>query len=1221
MVLLLLTTLDVVVVAAAAGSPSSAHTISSSSSCGFSFTQCRPRGQQQPMSPTHRRRKMESSWHHHRNIMSGPNSPSLLRTKSLRDIMDDSNNVNFDDLQDQLQQQLLGQEQKHQRLTRQLSNLSTQEIKRELEHVHGFGVSTLALLRGKSSLVEALVNARLQREDEEDVVMNNEELLDVKNGDVSRTGSRNGSDGSAVAVIPGVGNVVARTSATSNSSDNVVTVIPGVGNVIGNSRNAASSADATVWNYSTNLESNTIGTNNINNNIDGDGSGNGAIHSNGRGESKGTIAANDTDNISEASTAESSQSDSDSSNWYSSNAISEKSYMYNDVDEELQQLRQWQQQQQQEHQQLQPEHNYVDNTATSSSTPNTTNNTKLRELQIAYEFERVQSTMTSPEDVRSELESKFGIGTKYFLGTKEMEYALAVARVDYAIERRLRLGLSVDGEECIDFYDELDDVDEEGSDGNTSFRRNSEAMESCQDLPTPEELIAMEYDNLLRQTMWEEDALSEELESQYGIPAKHFMGKKEMAYALAVERVDRAMKEGGGYIMDDDDDDVLGEDEEDEDAETWEGDNFEDIVDDTSYYAVMTDEDMMKMMEEEMSKEREDEKSMDEPVQRRKREERRGNPSRSTTVIGGSGSVRGASSSSFGKVFKKEQPNPFILTKGPMTTPSTHLQTTPLAEMIQSNNKRERRPPPKRTPLSSEPPLGRQRLHQSQQQQQYQNRQTPLEMGTVIGEATIAQQRDSKSLADLLKGSEERQRIRSRAVMPPPRPSNVNGRPMSSPYDDSFRPLGGDRGSANTARVYDGAPDYGNNSAHSYGGVNRGSGSSGKRESKTRATQRPFEPAPFTEPGTHNAQGRASSASRQPGGFGGGPQRIPPQTPFTSPVTDGARRSSGSTSSSQGPFTPFTEPGKRSTNNMPPPRKRPSDPRRFNIKDTPETTQPFVTGSYVDYNTPYSPPLQVEPPPRDPRYQPISERPFEPAPYSNQGARVPGAGTNRGNNSPPYRQKEEKGQGYTSSSSPFDKWKDMFSSTKWGGEKKKAAENEEPKGFKSGNVEVFPSDTNDDGLRSPLNSVVGTPIDEIRQQAVVVEIIDAKQRIKSSRDVQDKDGEGIRDSRIPQTSAAFPSDAWKGGPSAAAAASTTSKTSSLPNTNNIASNDAMEKAKNLLASDPATRELVSKAQTNPKLREALIKCRDNPSAFGNYLNDADIGPILNELKQCILSRK
>ena len=39
----------------------------------------------------------------------------------------------------------------------------------------------------------------------------------------------------------------------------------------------------------------------------------------------------------------------------------------------------------------------------------------------------------------------------------------------------------------------------------------------------------MEYDNLY--TSWDEESLSGELESQYGIPAKHFMGKKEMAYA------------------------------------------------------------------------------------------------------------------------------------------------------------------------------------------------------------------------------------------------------------------------------------------------------------------------------------------------------------------------------------------------------------------------------------------------------------------------------------------------------------------------------------------------------------------------------------------------------------------------------------------------------------------------------------------------------------------
>ena len=71
-----------------------------------------------------------------------------------------------------------------------------------------------------------------------------------------------------------------------------------------------------------------------------------------------------------------------------------------------------------------------------------------------------------------------------------------------------------------------------------------ECRDDTSSLPTPKELIEMEYDNLLQHPRWfdnENDALSLELESQYGIPAKHFMGKKEMAYALAVKRVDRAM--------------------------------------------------------------------------------------------------------------------------------------------------------------------------------------------------------------------------------------------------------------------------------------------------------------------------------------------------------------------------------------------------------------------------------------------------------------------------------------------------------------------------------------------------------------------------------------------------------------------------------------------------------------------------------------------------------
>ena len=49
---------------------------------------------------------------------------------------------------------------------------------------------------------------------------------------------------------------------------------------------------------------------------------------------------------------------------------------------------------------------------------------------------------------------------------------------------------------------------------------------------------------------WDKGLLLGKLESQYGIPTKHFMGKKEMAYALAVERVDRAIDKGVGLIYD-----------------------------------------------------------------------------------------------------------------------------------------------------------------------------------------------------------------------------------------------------------------------------------------------------------------------------------------------------------------------------------------------------------------------------------------------------------------------------------------------------------------------------------------------------------------------------------------------------------------------------------------------------------------------------------------------
>ena len=87
-----------------------------------------------------------------------------------------------------------------------------------------------------------------------------------------------------------------------------------------------------------------------------------------------------------------------------------------------------------------------------------------------------------------------------------------------------------------------------GANGNGNANGNDWLMAECvadDELTTPEELVNMEYENL---KPWDELSLAKEVENQYGIPAKHFMGKKEMVNALAMERV---MKERG-FIMDSD---------------------------------------------------------------------------------------------------------------------------------------------------------------------------------------------------------------------------------------------------------------------------------------------------------------------------------------------------------------------------------------------------------------------------------------------------------------------------------------------------------------------------------------------------------------------------------------------------------------------------------------------------------------------------------------------
>ena len=862
-----------------------------------------------------------------------------------------------------------------------------------------------------------------------------------------------------------------------------------------------------------------------------------------------------------------------------------------------------QQQQQQQQQQVAPPQYIYD----EQQSPN--DRAALRELQISYEFERIQQTLPSASDIQYELETKFNISTKYFAGLKEMGYALAVARVDNMIERQL-LGLEADG--CV--------IDKNGN----PIPQREGANPNCPSfeddlLPSADELISMEYDNLYSSS-WDEQSLAGELESQYGIPAKHFKGKKEMAYALAVERVSKAIEEGG-LIMDD----------------------YMDEEDDT--YGVMTDEDMMKMMEEEMMELGEQSSFGIESVSNYDQQQLR------------------SQSSSGSKTFTKEEPNPFK-SSGPS------YQSTPLADMLKNDTKNRRRPQPKRTPISAEPPHS---FRGSQRPQQ--NGNGPVQMGSVIGgdQSTYT---NNKALADILKGSEQQRRQSSKSRT---RATSTNVRSQkkmqfktaSARVDDSFRSASpsANRRKGNTYgntkdRGYKAA--WGKRASSSYNNApppissdrgpgytsswnNKGpsqytSGSTAKssdRASRANGTQRPFEPAPFTQPGTHNAQG----STREP-------KRVPPQTPFNSPVTDGARggrTSSGFGGGSQGPFTPFTTPGKRNTNGKPPPKKRSKDPRGFNIKDTPDDTQPFMgSQAFFDQYTSYSPPLHVDPPPRDPNYVP-PERPFEPAPFSSPqphavrtdrfAQRPPRDDWNRVNpsSSPPpksntnQQRKERKNQKKqrVGSSSAFNNLKDMFSNI--GGNKDNEPRKVEvevgERGFKSGNVEVFSSNDNDDWPPKDISQRQDAKF----QQALEVEIINAE--METDDNYWQEDEIEIDDPPPQPSSTEQFTSAWMGGPKTSPAsrsplfttANGSDNSETVANTtphhayDTIIDDDAiMERAQHLISTNAGIRAIVTHAKSNPKIQEAVQKCKDNPAAFGSYLNDMDIGPILNDLRELVV---
>jgi hypothetical protein len=766
-------------------------------------------------------------------------------------------------------------------------------------------------------------------------------------------------------------------------------------------------------------------------------------------------------------------------------------------------------------------------TATNSVDQSANDPEKQREFRIAYEFEHIQTSLPDPLDILTELESQYSISTKYFSGAKEMAYALAVARVDASIEleRRRKGQGSVIGESL-------------GNDEPISRNRNNNVNYSSNFVsPTSEELVAMEYENL---QSWDQSDLAAELENQYGIPAKHFLGKKEMAYALAVERVEQAAKEGG-FIVDDD----YYEKEEEEDEVAFDSyfqsaqEGWNTATD--GYYG--NNYDMFRMLEEEMRKEEE---------QKRLRQMTANDP-RST--------------------------DEFI---------SAQNKNTPLAD-IANGKKNGRQYSPNRTPLSSEQPSP-QRQRQMQQnvgrgavtggRSNYLNND-PRPLSAVAREADEkrkAQANRSTPLSDILKGAEEKQKARSRRVSTPLsdilKDQQQTGRRRSAndPYQPRNKPP--PRPKVTSTGRFDDSFSVGG----PFNPYNRAS-------SRRTGSQMPFEPTPFTAPGSHNA---AQGTSR------------PRNTTF---------------SRSQKPYEPtFTPPRKHDTTNMPPPPKSPrQNSRQFNIKDGPDFTQPFVGSQvWVNENVPPSPPLQVEPPPRDPNYK-TPERPFEPTPFStfqphsvrddrppNRRERFSPPPPPKTNNyqSPPSSGKKQTYKSNRDVSSPFDKFKDAFKNMTDRSKPKEDRYNDpEGQGFKSGNVEVLAGD-----------EYVSNGANKWQQQKSGAVIIDAV--------IDDglEEPAYSKSKRYDQTN--IFAEAWMGGPQ-----SKVTKSFTYNDANNLTEetdmSDAIRRAQELLADDPKLRYMATIAQSNPKVREAVEACMGNPSAFGQYLNDPEIGPILDAMRKSI----
>ena len=206
----------------------------------------------------------------------------------------------------------------------------------------------------------------------------------------------------------------------------------------------------------------------------------------------------------------------------------------------------------------------------------------------------------------------------------------------------------------------------------------------------------------------------------------------------------------------------------------------------------------------------------------------------------------------------------------------------------------------------------------------------------------------------------------------------------------------------------------------------------------------------------------------------------------------------------------------------------------------------------------------------------------------------PSPTTNR-NQSPPSSGKKQTYKSNRDVSSPFDKFKDAFND-KSSRKKTKEDQNiyndreEQEKGFKSGNVEVLTGGDTANKWQSKRSGTV-----------IIDAIIDDDDETSSSETYKKRN---------------FFTNAWKGGPQSETAEPTTAN-----GANNFTEEtdwtETIRRAQQLLADDPKLRYMATIAQSNPRVKEAVDTCMDNPSAFGQYLADPEIGPILEAMRKSI----